>query len=518
MLTETEDTKAPIQPLAAILATLPSHDAGEPLSDEALAKYLKDHYIDNPAEKRRRLLHRRRQELYTDAGIEHIHRLIDEVYTKDTIRARLKAWAEVARFDNPIKRVTNDLSTVYRRKAKRTVSDPESNKRYRRLQQLCRQHERSRQINRLLNVHRSLFVGFRFREADRRPVIDIVTPDQCFAVGHPNDPTLLVALIIEVKFRTARLQSTAPKYLVWSAYESFYLTGQGSIVRREPNKFGRIPYVYATLEPPIDGMWPGDVGEDLVGATISAWFANTNLLKETKSATKFPVVQGDMTTAARDQAADSDEVVEVPEGSLISSVDNSMDLGLFRSTSDHVVEHVANNYGMSSGVVKHQGVQSAEARELMRAPMHEIQEEQQTPLEEFEREFAELQVAVLRVDEPSLAFDLDGWAILFRQSKTPLDPKTRLEVFEHSRRLGLTNTLEYLMEEEGLDEEQAWAKLLWNIMVELIRNEAMRPLQAISGSPAAPADGPKEEPNTDDGAGDDASTEDTDEDTDEDAS
>jgi len=487
-----ENEKPQTQPLAQVLATLPSGRQMPNLSPGALETYIRTKYLRNEAEKARRMRHRKRHELYQDGGVQYIDKLIDDTYKKAEIRERLKAWARIARFDNPLKRIVNELSTVYQKPAIRTVGGDADNKRYLEVQRLCRQDERSRQINRLLNVHRSLFVGFRIRAADERPVIDIVTPDQCFAVTHPNDSTLLVALIIETNFQTAVMQRNAPAYTVWTDHESFFLTKDGVIIETsyQPHGLGRMPYVYVSLEPATAGFWPGEVGEDLVGATLSAWFANTNLMKETKSASKFPVVSGDTSTTARDQAADSDEVVEVSEGTAITTVDTSMDLDLFIGTSDHTIEHAANNYGMSSAVIKHQGVQSAEARELMRAPMKELRQEQMIPLVEFERDLVELQALVLKAEGVTeLAFSPEGWAIKFSELKTPLDPQSALLVFEKERQLGLTNTVDYLMETRGLSEDQAWEVLVNNMVVELLRNVLMRPQQEISGSPGATTPG-----------------------------
>lgn len=497
-------------PLAEILATLPSGRKMPNLSNEALENYLRVNYITKANEKTRRLRHRKRLELFKDGGLQYIEQLIDDTYTKESVKQRLKAWAAVARFDNPLKRIVREISTVYQKPAMRTVADVDSNERYQKLQKACRQAERSRQINKLLNVHRSLFVGFRIREFDRKPMIDIITPDQCFAVTHPNDSTLLIALIIEVSFRTAVNSHNAPAYVVWTEHESFHLTKDARIVKGsyEAHGFGRIPYVHVSLEPAIDDFWCGEDGEDLVGATLSAWFANTNLMKETKSAAKFPVVAGDTSNSARDQAADSDEVIEVPEGTSINTIDTSMDLDLFQGTSDHVVEHAGNNYGLSGAAMKHQGVQSAEARELMLAPVKAIRDEQLVPITEYEEEFVVVQSVVCRVEGHELAFDPAGFKIKYADNKTPLEPKKRLEVFEHERRLGLTNTIAFLMETQGLTEEQAWDVVVDSIVIEVFRNVLMRPLQAISGSPGAetppnpdgspappaPTPGPKPEP------------------------
>jgi hypothetical protein len=101
---------------------------------------------------------------------------------------------------------------------------------------------------------------------------------------------------------------------------------------------------------------------------VSSWLSSIFLLKEQKSATKQPVLQGDGTNIARSQAADSEVPIETADGQSITTVDMSMDLGMFRATSDHIIEHVAQDYGMSAALINQQGVQSAEARELMRVP------------------------------------------------------------------------------------------------------------------------------------------------------
>lgn len=466
------------------LAVLPSGRQMPRLDRAQLEAYLRRNYLDSKAETARRQMHARRQDLYQDGGLRYIDELIDKVFEKPALRERRKEWARVARFNNAIKRIVNELSTVYSKPAQRTVAGKVDQERYLEVQRLCRQDERFRQVNRLLNLHRGLFVGFRVRGADNRPVIDIATPDKCFAVTHPNDPSLLVALILDVQYQSAVVPRNVPAYLVWTDHERFHITKDGVIIENTyvEHGLGRMPWVYVTLEPALDGFWPGKVGEDLVAADLAIWFSNTSLLKETKSAARFPVVQGDMTTAARGQAADGDDVVELPEGTAISSVDTSMDVSLFQGSANHVLEHAGANYGMSMAQLKHQGVQSAEARELMRAPIKELRQEQMVPLTEFEREFVEVQEVVIGKDRPDLAFKRDGWALRYGEVKTALSSKDSLEVFEQERRLGLTNTVAFIMERNGVSEEQAWELLTENVAVETARNVLMRPMAEQNGS------------------------------------
>lgn len=484
-------------PLGKILARLPSGVQSRDLTPDEIARYITDQYIKAPTEKARRKMHKRRRELYHDAGTEHMRALIQSVFKRLPVIELRTIWAEYARFANPIRRIVNELSTVYQEPAIREVAGVEDNKRYQLVQRKCRQHEQARRVNRMLNLHRALFVGYRVRDLttpeQREPVIDIVTPDRCDAITHPNDPTKIIALRIDVHYRPARPTRQIPAHLVWTDHERFQLTAEGGFIPSsyKEHGLGRMPWHFMSLEPPDATVWPGEVGEDLVAAHLAIWFANVCLLKETKSATKLPIVTGDAARAARDQAADSEFPVEVPEGTSVSNLDQAMDLELFQDAGEHIYDNAAGDYGISSGLRKHQGVQSAEARELMRVPVQELRREQMIVFDDFEHDFVQIQSLVNRRDLEELAFSPDGHNVRYGEVRTPLGAKETLEVFETERRLGLTNTVRFLRDRYGLSEEQAWALLEENVGTELARAVLQRPLEAVNGAAGAPADGPQ---------------------------
>lgn len=129
----------------------------------------------------------------------------------------------------------------------------------------------------------------------------------------------------------------------------------------------------------------------------------------------------------------------------------------------------------------------------MRAPLKELRREQQIYFREFEREFADIQSMVLMEDMDEMAFSPDGWSIDFGEPSAPIDPKTELEVFEHKRRLGLTDTVEEIMRRNpDLTPKQALDVLEGHIELETVRNLLMRPLQQFSGSMAQPVRDPAE--------------------------
>jgi hypothetical protein len=145
---------------------------------------------------------------------------------------------------------------------------------------------------------------------------------------------------------------------------------------------------------------------------------------------------------------------------------------------------------MSAAMINQQGVQSAEAREMMRMPLRELRKHQQIPLRRLEQRLALVMIAVLRVDDPSspFLFEPSGWRIEFGDTQTPLDPVKETDLFIKQRAAGLDNTIAFLQRRRpGMSAEQALEQMIANVDVETARNQLMRPLQAISGSMGAAA-------------------------------
>jgi len=349
-----------------------------PLTWDNVALYLRQHYIANAIDVQRRIRHRERHELYMGGGDHQIHRVIDAVYTKPEIRQKLKGFVALAKYNNISRRIINEQSSVYNVQAKRTVAGKDNNARYKLVQRDARQHETMQRINRWGNLHRNLAVGFAIRDEGFRriPVLRVVTPDCFVAIAHPKDATRLIAIGIE-----HRSADGVIRWVVWSDTEVFQMTQRGlidsgSIVE---HGFARNPWLLFSLEPPHGALLDSTTMEDLAAAHRAEWFLQVRILKESKSATKIPVIQGDETAMARNQAADSEGVLVLPQGTNTTSLDMSVDRAPFEKTSNYIYETAAGNNGIPPTILHHQGVQSAEARELMRVPLMELRREQTIP-------------------------------------------------------------------------------------------------------------------------------------------
>lgn len=470
-----------------VLATLPSGAPSAALRAEELSRYLKEH-CDTDGEKERNKRHALRDELYRDGGNGVMSNVIDALFEDTDIRKKRKAFIPYAKFNNALKRMVNEMATTHSEPAKRLVSEGDDN--YQKLLKAISIDEQMLQVSRLANLHRALLIGFRVRmkpDGTREPVLDIATPANVRAVLHPNDDSLVVGWMIRCNYRTAR-RSNGPKWTLWTDRESVQLRDDLTVIGDswQSHDFGVIPWVPLTLGPQCPGFWPGSEGEDMVAGHIAIWVQNILLLKESKSATKQTVITGDGTSMMRGQGADSESPNELTDGQSVQTLDTSMDLSMFRDTADHVLQHLAQNYGMSPAIIGHEGAQSAEARELMRMPLKEIRRQQQTPMRRAEQQLARVMSAVCRVDLPDHNFSADDWRMEFAESETPLDPISEMTLFEMRRKAGVDNTVLFLQRRyPGITPEAALEMIAENVLVETERNRLMRPLMQISGSMGA---------------------------------
>jgi hypothetical protein len=206
-------------------------------------------------------------------------------------------------------------------------------------------------------------------------------------------------------------------------------------------------------------------------------------MKESKSATKVPVYSGDLARTARHQKVDTEGQIALPPGVTLNQFDSSMDLALFRDTADHVLERALANHGIPPAILHHAGATSGYEIELRHVGIRQRRREMEPVFRRVERELAEVESRVLAADGHPLAFSTDDWSVNFGDTEMPRHPKEALEIFEHARRLGLTDTIE---EEMARDPDctvaEAWSRVERRVQNETKRNALMRPLQQISGS------------------------------------
>jgi hypothetical protein len=476
--------------LLDLLGEMPNGN-GAAVDWQTATRWLNERYLSPLCEESARIgKAERRAALYRDAGQKYVSELIDKVFTDRETKRLRDHWIEQAGYNNVTRRIVHELATLYRRPAGRTVENEANAVKYQAVQRLVRMDEVMLDAQRLTILQRAILLGPRVPEWSKLPQLDIVERHQFRLVRHPLEPKRLIAVILDqaLHYPNALPGSEVPRWLVWTDSEWFWLSARGSMLGEpKDNRYGRIPYVLAALNPPPGEMVDSTTFEDVIAAHLAVWFEGVLLLKESKSATKVPVLSGDTARAARGQVLDSESVVELPEGVALTQSDNGMDLSIFRDTADHILERAAANHGIPPAILHHAGATSGYEIELRHVGIRERRMEQEPAFREVERELAELMSIVVSIDAPELAFTTDGWSLNYGEIQMPQSPKEELEIFEHARTLGLTDTIEELMRRDpDKGPAEAFAEMKLHIDRETERVRSMRELQALSGAMGTP--------------------------------
>lgn len=488
--------------LLDLLGEMPGRQ-GAAVDWQTAAKWLNESYLTATCEATKQVESASRTaSLYRGAGKEHVVKLIDEQFADPHNRTQYGKWVEQAGSNNVTHRIANELATLYRRPATRTVGGDETNQtNYQTVQRLMRMDEVMLDMHRLTIAHRANLIGPRVPPWSKLPRLEIVERHQFRPVAHPLEPTRLIAVILDqaLSYPNVMPSDELPRWLVWSDTEWFWMSARGNIIGEpKENRYGRIPYVLAALNPPPGLLVDSTSFQDVINAHIAVWFQQCLLLKESMAATKAPVLSGDTARAARGQVLDSSSVIELPEGVALTSHDTTMDMSVFRENADHTLERAAANHGIPPAILHHAGATSGYEIELRHVGIRERRIEQEPTFREIERELAELMAVVVAADAPALKFTTEGWSLNYGEIQMPRSPKEELEIFEHGRKLGLTDTVsEEMRRDPDCSEEQAWDRILARIENETRRVEAMRELMSLSGAAGSEQSG---EP-TDDGKG-----------------
>ena len=474
------------------LAMLPDGAQGQPLDFGELAKHLRD-TLNTQAEKDRNERHALRDRLYRDGGDKDMEKVVNAYFEDEKVKEKRRAVIPHAKFSNDLKHIVGMLSTVYAEPARRYLANAADQAKFDELVKSLCLDEQMDVVNQMLNLHRALIVGPRIRvnaDQTREMVLDIVTPSRCRVVLNPLDTTQPIGWLVKIDMPMVRNPwGRKPEWVLWTDHERVYLDGDLHPITETYAAHGLgmsrwVPISYSATA--IPGFWPGEEGEDLVAARMAIWLASILMVKETKSNTKQPIISGDATTMARAQAADSDIPIEAPEGVSVTTIDVGTDPSVFITAADHILERCGNNYGLSRSAMRHD-MQSADAREAMMEPVRERRRKQTKIHRRFEARLAVVMARVAEVDAPDLAFNPEGFRINFGEPKVVMGEKERLDLYEHRRRLGLSDPVSFRMSEDpDINEEDAWDELADHTENNLKHQEMQRPLQALSGSAGAP--------------------------------
>ena len=414
------------------------------------------------ADKPRRDSARQRRRLFDCMGFEQALTMIDELFADLDVRKLRKDVAPYARFQNPLRRLVCERARAYAKPPKRTVNNATDDT-YQRLQRMTQHNRAMRLADELTDLQNDTFWLFRVREtpAGREPRTDIIGPEDFFIITDPHDHTKLLAVGYDrhpLPGADGKAAINAAHWTVWSPWESFELDGHGGIIpgSASANPFGRIPGLLVHNGYRSQQLLDPYTGEDRVAAHLTAWLLNTMMVKEAKSLNRQAAFTGETGRSPTGQSQDSERDMILAEGVGVTTIDRGVDLKQYLEAADHVIERVAADYGIPPSVLRHAGATSGHEIDLRRIPLEELREDRIAIFRDAEREYAEIQAAVLKLDMPELSFSTDGWSMDYAEIKRPLPQSELYSVRKAKRSMGHSDpVLEAMEDNPDFTEEMA---------------------------------------------------------------
>lgn len=465
-----------------------------------VAAWLREKYINNPCETKRRAHAQMLDEFAAGGGDAEMVRVIRLLWTDPKNQKRREAVlaAGIDKYDNILARIAQEKATVYNEPAQRKVGNP-TNDNYQALQSAMPLDSYMQAADRLLAFHDNVLIGYRVRvkpDGTREPTIDVMSPARFWAIAHPNDPTLLVGVIID------QCGNSEAGYRVWTDDETFLLNTKGEVYgAREQWPLGKMPFVLCSIYEP--GTQPTLLSEtpsvDLLSAQKAVRLQDLNLAKESVSASRQTYVSGDTSSTAMGQSADTDGEIFLGEGVSATNLDRGVDTEQYRDNAAHAADSAGANHGVPPTVRSQKDASSGAEIEMRRIPIRELRKKRIPMFRRIEFKLATVmslvnsnraqvgddgETMIIAGDLPEYAFSTDGWSIDFGEVQQPMTRMEALQAFEKERELGAKDNYEWEMERnpdiKTLDDAKAIVDERTKRRTEYIQSQ--KDLMAASGA------------------------------------
>ena len=390
-------------------------------------------------------------DLYMDDFEEIIKVKMAELFHPKTVDRLLY---HVNQSQNILKRVVNEISTLYKTETARTT-DPESD-RYQELMELLKVDVSMKKINRYTNLLNESLLKVGVRSG--KLVYDIITPNICTVVQNEADPTQADA-IIYMTTRVNTIGSSDIRYHYWSKdgdyliydesfqiveriYDSYDESGELRYPYIDPDT-GQylLPFVIFHRQQPDSNFWDQDSGRDLYSATTATAIKMSlfDYYFKTGSFKQIYLI-GDKAEMASKQILDPLTVLKGSgEGAEIGVLDREIDMEQLKNAIIFQINSIINNYGISADqyslIVSEM---SGRALKIRNRGLLEIRKEQLPIFKSSEEDLFNVTRVVNNHHFPNdqipedAKFDID-----FGELEIPEDPDEDLELQTKRLRSGL---------------------------------------------------------------------------------
>ncbi len=418
-----------------------------------------------------------RLSLYMDDYEAIIQAEMEAIFSKDTYD---KLKDKVNQSQNVLKRIINEISTIYKEEAKRTI-EPKSD-RYDELKKELNLDLKMRRANRFTNLLNECLIKVDVR--DGKIVHDFITPHICSVIQDDKDPTKARAIIYQMTWVDTRYK-TDIEYHYWDDDGNYFIFDKHWVIKeviydgnspyKDKDRKGKfiLPFVVFHRQEPLCNFWDQDSGRDLYNAATTIGVKMT-LFDDYFHTASFKQIYmiGDAAKMPQDQRKDPLTIMTVPpgEGAAIGTLDIQANLMDMKQAVMFGITSIMNNYGISSDQWTLSFTElSGVALRIRMQPLEEIRREQIPLYRDYERDLFEKTRMVNNAWASTMGWkkipDKSTFAVDFGDVTFPEDAMQRFGYRTKLMQSGLISLGQYYQDfnPDIKDEEEAEKKIIENL-------------------------------------------------------
>jgi len=384
--------------------------------------------------------------------------------------------------NNLAKRVTNELSLVYKESIERTITPKASNKRYQEITGSLNLDKKMARANFLMNGLNDLIIMTVV--LGNRLDLQLLTPDKVTVFENEDDPAQIDALVIEDKYMNHRGEEET-RFFFWSPTRHFILDNKYRILRVPGNEalenpyaslnvvgdeVNFFPFTFAHKSDRENSFWDNYSGNDLFeGNTLVALFNTFKAMMIPMQFKQLAVQKplDDNQTPKNNQLKNPQHIFQ--SNGQIQVLDWQSQLAQLDEAIDKKIFQIAGNYGISAENFKLSAVAtSGFARMISKERLLEIRREQVKTYRDLEHDlFTCIRAANNLFELGQPIQETATMKIDFPEPTFALSPEEELNALEKQIELGVTNILEYIRSKNPDIETDAEAEEYLNKNIEI---------------------------------------------------
>ncbi len=457
-----------------------------------IGRFIRENFLStqalNSPNTRRRAKAAQRLRLYEDDYDQDIDALINLIFESEQARKQRRRLRELAKAQNALRRVGDELASTYDKPARRLFPDARSQALYDQIEKALDLHETMKQASRLDQVLNEVLIWWRWSEVDGQPTLTVVTPDAFDIVPDPRDRLREGAIIVDSApiALDAREATRLEHYQMWDDTYRYSFDADGTMLGHAvEHGYGRIPGYVVHRTKPRTALFDTKSRGDLVSGQLVVVFLNLLIVRLAKAqGENQPTLSGDLARIATGMSFDGESPIPLPPGVVAQMLQSKTDPEHYLKAKRDYITGMAATYGMSYEQFtfsEKASEASGKAYTVRREKLSELRDEQVLRDEKHEIEVARLISDMLAVAGIA-SVDPDVMRVDFHDPRMPQDPGEELDVLDKGIRLGVDNVIRFSMRKYGFDRKEAQEYVTWCVAVRAQMAQAMRALN-IPGDP-----------------------------------